>query len=97
MLTTRIYNLQKENPRTFAVMLTKRQRRKVSGYLRDFEEDFCPDNHEIYSNLSRKLEKGHMSYSDNELNIMRAAITLNRFIEPLSFMCKRYVHYTSKA
>jgi hypothetical protein len=97
VLTTRIYNLQKENPRTFAVMLTKRQRRKVSAYLKDFEQDFCPENGEVYSNISKKLLKGHMSYSDSELNIMRAAITLNRFIEPLSFMCKRYVLYTNRA
>ncbi len=95
MFTTRLYNLQKKNPSTFAVMLTARQRKKVSGYLKDIEE-FVPENGELYSNISRKLEKGHMSYNDTELKIMRAAITLNRFVEPLSFVCKRYVLATTR-
>ena len=96
MFTTKLYNLQKENPSTFAVMLTKRQRKKVSGYLKDINEDFQPSNGEMYSNISRKLETGHMSYNDTELSIMRAAIKLNRFVQPLSFVCKRYVLATTR-
>ncbi len=96
MLTTKLYNLQKKNPSTFAVMLTKRQRRQVSEYLKDINEDFRPSNGELYSNISRKLEKGHMSYNDTELSVMRAAINLNRFIQPLSFVCKRYILATTR-
>ena len=96
VFTTRLYNLQKKNPSTFAVMLTMKQRKKVSGYLKDIEEEFGPENGAMYSKLSRKLENGHMSYNDTELKVMRAAITLNRFVEPLSFVCKRYVLATTR-
>ena len=90
MFTTRIYNLQKQNPSTFVVMLSKRDRRKVSGYIKDVTAMLMEDNKEAYANISRKLEKGHFSYSDNELQVMRAAITLNKYIEPFSYFCKRY-------
>ena len=96
VLTTRLYNLQEKNPSTFAVMLTKRQRKVVSEYLKDINEDFHPSNGEVYNKISRKLEDGHMSYNDNELNIMRAAIKLNRFVQPISFVCKRYVLATTR-
>lgn len=93
MFTTRLYNLQKKNPSTFAVMLTKRDRKKVSGYIRDISaiireeegEDSFP-----YDKLTRKLEEGHFSYSNNELQVMRAAITLNKYVEPLSYFVKLY-------
>ncbi|MBE5830690.1 MAG: hypothetical protein E7306_02995 [Butyrivibrio sp.] len=96
MITTKLYNLQKRNPRTFAVMLTKRQRKAVSEYLKDINEDFHPSNGELYYNLSRKLETGHMSYNDTELSIMRAAIQLNRFIQPISFICRKYLLYATR-
>ena len=90
MFTTRIYNLQKKNPSTFVVMLSKRDRRKVSGYIKD-ATSMLNEDEMTFANISRKLEKGHFSYSDNELKVMRAAITLNKYIEPFSFLCKRYV------
>ncbi len=77
-------------------MLTKRQRKAVSEYLKDINEDFHPSNGELYYNLSRKLETGHMSYNDTELSIMRAAIQLNRFIQPISFICRKYLLYATR-
>ncbi len=96
MITTKLYNLQKRNPSTFAVMLTRRQRKVVSEYLKDINEDFHPSNGDLYDNLSWKLENGHMSYNDTELSIMRAAIQLNRFIQPISFICRKYLVYTTR-
>lgn len=96
VLTTKLYNLQKKNPSTFAVMLTRKQRKIVSEYLKDINEDFHPSNGKLYSNISRKLENGHMSYNDTELSIMRAAIELNRFVQPISFVCKKFILSTTR-
>lgn len=92
MFTTRLYNLQKKNPSTFAVMLSKRDRKKVSGYIRDISAILSEEGENIapYDKLSRKLEEGHFSYSNNELSVMRAAITLNKYGEPFSFFFKKY-------
>ncbi|MDC7294741.1 hypothetical protein NXH67_14585 [Butyrivibrio sp. DSM 10294] len=92
MFTTRLYNLQKKNPSTFAVMLSKRDRRRVSGYIKDISAILSEEGEDIasYNKLSRKLEEGHFSYSNNELSVMRAAITLNKYGVALSYFFKRY-------
>ncbi len=94
MLTTRLYTLQKENPSTFAVMMTKSQRKQLSSYLINFDNEFNNSNNPDYSSIAEKIRTGHMSYSDYELNIMRAAITINKFLGPLSFLLKRYIKKT---
>ncbi len=92
MFTTSLYTLQKNNPSTFAVMMTKRQRRQLSDYLRNLQSDFDIDgSNNQYSTLSNKLENGYMSYNDKELKLMRAAITWNRFYAPLSFILQKYI------
>ncbi len=91
MFTTSLYNLQKENPSTFAVMMTRSQRKKLSNYLLDFGNEFKYAENTGYSNIADKLMNGHMSYSDSELKIMRAAITWNKFLGPLSFIVKQYI------
>ncbi|MCR4758493.1 MAG: hypothetical protein K5792_11890 [Butyrivibrio sp.] len=92
MFTTSLYTLQKNNPSTFAVMMTKRQRRKLSEYLKNLQNDFDIDkSNNQYSTLTNKLENGYMSYNDTELKLMRAAITWNRFYAPLSFILQKYM------
>ncbi len=96
MLTTSLYRLQENNPSTFAVMMNKRQRGKVVRYLNDIETNgFGGQNNKSLEKLIYKLENGYMSYNNRELSAMRAAIALNRFIMPISFVCKRYVYATS--
>ena len=92
MLTTSLFKLQENNPKTFAVMMSKRQRSKLARYLSDLEASGIgrADDKRV-KKLIYKLENGHMSYDNNELSIMRAAIVLNRFITPISYICKRYV------
>jgi hypothetical protein len=92
MLTTDLFRLQANHPRTFAVMMSKRQRSKLVKYLNDLESSgISRTDDKKVNKLIYKLENGHMSYDNNELNIMRAAIILNRFVEPISFICKRYI------
>ena len=92
MLTTGLFRLQENYPRTFAVMMNKRQRNKVVRYLNDLEASgISRADDKRVKKLIYKLENGHMSYDNNELNIMRAAIVLNRFVEPISYFCKRYI------
>ena len=92
MLTTDLFRLQANHPRTFAVMMSKRQRNKLVRYLNDLEaRGISRTDDKKVGKLIYKLENGHMSYDNNELNIMRAAIVLNRFVEPISFICKRYI------
>ncbi|WP_022766126.1 hypothetical protein [Butyrivibrio sp. XPD2006] len=92
MLTTGLFRLQANHPRTFAVMMNKRQRSKLVKYLNDLESSgISRTDDKKVNKLIYKLENGHMSYDNNELNIMRAAIILNRFVEPISFICKRYI------
>ncbi len=95
MLTTGLFRLQENNPRTFAVMMSKRQRNKVVKYLNDLESSGIgrADDKRVQK-LIYKLQNGHMSYDNNELSIMRAAIVLNRFVEPISYICKRYIART---
>lgn len=93
MFTTRLYNVQKKNPSTFAVMLSERDRKKVSGYIKDISAMLREQDGEgsvSYDKLTRKLENGHFSYSNDELRVMRAAITLNKYVEPLSYFVKMY-------
>lgn len=95
MLTTDLFRLQENNPRTFAVMMSKRQRGKLVKYLNDLKSSGIGRADDVRVNkLIYKLENGHMSYDNNELNIMRAAIILNRFVEPISYICKRYIART---
>lgn len=95
MLTTDLFRLQANNPSTFAVMMSKRQRNKLVKYLNDLESSGISRTDDSKVNkLIYKLENGHMSYDNKELNIMRAAIILNRFVEPISFICKRYIART---
>ena len=95
MLTTGLFRLQENYPRTFAVMMNKRQRNKVVRYLNDLEASgISRADDKRVKKLIYKLENGHMSYDNHELSIMRAAIVLNRFIEPISYFCKRYVART---
>lgn len=92
MFTTSLYTLQKNNPSTFAVMMTKRQRRQLSEYLRNLQSDFEIDSsNNKYSTLTNKIENGYMSYNDTELKLMRAAITWNKFYAPLSFLLHKYM------
>lgn len=95
MLTTGLFRLQENYPKTFAVMMNRRQRNKVVKYLTDLEDrGISRAGDKRVRKLIYKLENGHMSYDNNELNIMRAAIVLNRFIEPISYICKRYIART---
>ena len=95
MLTTSLFRLQAQNPSTFAVLMNKRQRNKVARYLSDLEASGLHRlDDKMYEKLIYKLQNGHMSYDNNELRIMRAAITLNRFVSPLSYICKRYIAYS---
>ena len=96
MLTTSLFRLQENNPSTFAVMMNRRQRGKVVRYLDDLESIGVVESNKSYDKLKFKLANGYMSYDNNELSIMRAAINLNRFVEPVSFLCKRYVVATIK-
>lgn len=92
MLTTSLFRLQENNPRTFAVMMSKRQRIKLARYLMDLESSgISRTDDKRVKKLIYKLENGHMSYDNNELSIMRAAIVLNRFVEPISYICKKYI------
>lgn len=106
MFTTGIYRLQKSNPSTFTVMMTKKQRKKIIKYLNQLDTEFLniyselenTQHLDVITKISNKLENNHMSYNDNELEIMRAAITWNKFIEPISFLLKKFflVRYCSK-
>ncbi len=95
MLTTDLFRLQENNPRTFAVMMNKRQRGKLVKYLNDLEASGIgrTDDKRVQK-IIYKLENGHMSYDNHELSIMRAAIVLNRFVEPISYICKKYIART---
>ena len=74
--------------------MNKRQRGKVARYLSDLEASGLHRlDDKMYEKLISKLQKGHMSYDNNELSIMRAAITLNRFGMPLSYICKKYIAF----
>ena len=95
MLTTNLFRLQENNPSTFAVMMNKRQRTKVVRYLNDLEASgIIKIDEKALNKLIFKLENGYMSYNNNEISVMRAAIMLNRFVTPISYICKIYVAHT---
>ena len=95
MLTTNLFRLQENNPSTFAVLMNKRQRNKVVRYLHDLEASgIIKLDQKTLNKLIFKLENGYMSYNNNEIQIMRAAIMLNRFVTPISYICKMYVTHT---